>query len=175
MLDLIIEVGRLKTLPRTGWLLRGVSNPESIAEHSFRVTFVTMLLADELKRRGIPVDVERALKIAIIHDVAEARLTDIPLTAQAYFDKDVAERRAFREMLPDYLELFEDYAEGRTLEGRLVKFADKLEMLVQTYEYERAGHRNLNEFWRALDHLRRSEFYRYFRDLVEELARRRKV
>ncbi|NJD98203.1 HD family hydrolase [Thermococcus sp. LS1] len=181
MLDLFFEAGNLKKLPRTGWLLRGVSNPESIADHSYRVALITLFLADSLREKGIEIDVERALKIAILHDLAEARITDIPLTAQYYLDKEKAEKKAAMEMFikagplaKEYFRFWREYEEGLSLEGRLVKFADKLEMLIQALEYERAGFKNLDEFWSALEKLRESEFYQHFRDLVEELVTRRK-
>jgi len=180
LLDIFIEAGNLKKLPRTGWLLRGVSNPESIADHSYRVALITLFLADELKARGVEIDVERALKIAVLHDLAEARVTDIPLTAQYYLDKGRAEKKAAMELFvktsnpKEYFRLWREYEEGLSLEGRLVKFADKLEMLVQALEYEKAGFRDLDEFWGALESLRESEFYEHFRDIVEELAKRKK-
>ena len=179
-LDLFIEAGNLKKLPRTGWLLRGVSNPESIADHSYRVALITLFLADELKAKGVEIDVERALKIALLHDLAEARVTDIPLTAQYYLDKGRAEKKAAMELFiktpnpKEYFRLWREYEEGLSLEGRLVKFADKLEMLIQALEYEKAGFRNLDEFWGTLDSLRESEFYEHFGELVEELAELRK-
>ncbi len=180
MLSLLLELGNLKRLPRTGWLLRGIPNPESIADHSYRVALITLFLADELKAKGVEIDVERALKIALLHDLAEARVTDIPLTAQHYLDKGKAEKKALMELLlaspspREYFKLWREYEEGLSLEGRLVKFADKLEMLIQAYEYERAGFSNLDEFWGALEKLRESEFYGYFRELVEGLVALRK-
>ncbi len=158
MLFLFFEAGKLKRLPRTGWLLKGIPNLESIADHSFRVSLITMFLADELKAKGLEIDVERALKIALLHDLAEARLTDIPPTAQYYIDKSKAEKKAAMEMLLSTPRPRE-YEEGLSLEGRLVKFADKLEMLIQAYEYEKTGFKDLNEFWKVIEKLKESEFY----------------
>ncbi len=180
LLDLFLEAGNLKRLPRTGWLLRGVSAPESIADHSFRTALITLFLADELRARGVEIDAERALKIAVLHDLAEARITDVPLTAQRYLDKTKAEKKAAMEMFlktpepAEYFKLWREYEEGLSPEGRLVKFADRLEMLIQAYEYEKAGFTDLDEFWRTVEKLRESEFYEYFGELVEELVRRRK-
>ncbi|WP_099212118.1 HD domain-containing protein [Thermococcus henrietii] len=179
MLDLLIELGNLKRLPRTGWLLRGVPNPESVAEHSYRVALITLFLADELKAKGVEIDVEKALKIALLHDVGEARITDIPKTAQYYLDKGKAEKKAVMELLlsspkpKEYFKLWREYEEETSTEGKLVKFADRLEMLIQAYEYEKAGFRNLDEFWGTLEKLRESEFYNYFRELVEGLVEMR--
>ncbi|EEB74298.1 HD family hydrolase [Thermococcus sp. AM4] len=179
MLELFLELGNLKRLPRTGWLLRGIPNPEPIAAHSYRVAMITLFLADELKSRGVEIDVEKALKIALLHDVGEARITDVPLPAQRYFDKVKGEVIALEEMLSvtgrgdEYLGLFREYEEELSLEGRLVKFADRLEMLIQAFEYEKAGFRNLDEFWGVVEKLRESEFYDPFRELVEGLVEQR--
>lgn len=171
LLDLFIEFGNLKKLKRTGWVLRGVPNPESIADHSFRTALITLFLGEELKKKGIPLNLEKALKIALIHDLAEARITDIPLPAQRYFSKVEGEREALQEMVgEEYLKLFDEYEGESTLEGKLVKFADRLEMLIQALEYEKAGFSNLDEFWGTLEKLRKSELYPYFRELVDSLT-----
>ncbi|AHF80101.1 HD domain-containing protein [Thermococcus paralvinellae] len=181
MIRLFLEVGRLKRLPRMGWLLRGVSNPESVADHSFRVAFITLLLADELRRKGVNIDVEKALKIALLHDLGESKITDLPLDAQRYIDKKKAEKKAVMDLLLEvedrgleYFKLFEEYEEESSLEGRLVKFADKLEMVLQAYEYEKAGFRSLEEFWSALEYLKKSEFYKYFQEIIDEIEKLKK-
>lgn len=87
MLGLFIELGNLKKLKRTGWVLRGVPNPESIADHSFRVALITFFLADELKKRGVEINPDKAVRIALLHDIGEARITDIPQPALKYVDK----------------------------------------------------------------------------------------
>ena len=130
MLGLLLEIGNLKRLPRTGWLLRGVPDPEPVAAHSYRVAMITLFLADKLKDWGVEIDTEKALKIALLHDVGEARITDIPLPAQRYFNKVAGETNALLEMLEptgraeEYLKLFLEYEEESSPEGRLVKFAD---------------------------------------------------
>ncbi|USS39828.1 HD family hydrolase [Thermococcus aggregans] len=177
MLDLFIEAGKLKKLPRMGWLLRGVANPESVAEHTFRVALITLFLGDELKKKGIDINVEKALKIALLHDLGEARITDLPLEAQNYVDKKKAERKAMVDILGaervEYFRLFQEYEDEKSLEGRLVKFADKLEMVLQAWEYEKSGAKGLDEFWGALDYLKKSEIYAHFKDLIDELEKLR--
>ncbi len=180
MLQLLLELGNLKRLPRTGWLLRGVPYPESIADHSYRVAIVTLFLADELKAKGLEIDVERALKIALLHDLGEARITDVPKGTQSYIDKGKAEKKAVMELLltsprpKEYFRLWREYEEELSTEGKLVKFADMLEMLIQAFEYEKTGFRNLDEFWETLKKLQKSEFYEYFKKIVEDLIEMRK-
>src|SRR4029079_7769622 len=144
MLKILIELQRLKRLERTGWTLRGLPNgTESVASHSFGVGVAAMLLADEVKARGLEVDCERVLRMALLHDWSEARVGDMPRTASNYFGADArkrAESLAFSDMLggagsaaAQYKELFADYEERRSLEARLVKAADVIDLLVQAY------------------------------------------
>ncbi len=68
LLNFLIEVGKLKKIPRKGWVLIGVKNPESIAAHSFREAIMAWVLA---KEKGARFNIERILKIALIHDLCE--------------------------------------------------------------------------------------------------------
>src|SRR5689334_1471914 len=79
MLSTLIELQRLKRLDRTGWTLRGLPNgTESVAAHSFGVVVAAMLLADELLAQGVSVDMEKVLRMALLHDWAEVRVGDMP-------------------------------------------------------------------------------------------------
>lgn len=159
MLTTLIELQRLKGLERTGWMLRGIAQgAESVAAHSYGVALAAMLLADELQARGVEVDVERVLRIALLHDWAEARVGDLPRTATAYFGAEArkhAERAAFGDIVRGagqyaaarYEELYEEYEERASPEARLVKAADVIDLLVQTLAFERAGVGGLDEFW----------------------------
>jgi putative hydrolase of HD superfamily len=118
-----------------------------------------MLLADELIARGVSVDMERVLRLAVLHDWAEVRVGDMPRTATEYFGADArkrAERAAFDDIVNEigtestarnYSALHEDYEERKSLEARLVKAADVIDLLVQTLAFERAGFAGLDEFW----------------------------
>jgi putative hydrolase of HD superfamily len=162
MLSTLIELQRLKSLERTGWMLRGLAPcAESVAAHSYGVAVVAMLLADEMIARGVEVDVEKLLRIALLHDWAEARVGDMPRTASEYFGAEArrkAERAAFDDIVRDcgarheslYGELHEDYEQRASFEARLVKAADVIDLLIQTLAFERAGARGLDEFWEGV-------------------------
>ena len=160
MLSTLIELQRLKRLDRTGWTLRGLPNgTESVAAHSFGVCVAAMLLADEFQARGVAVDVEKVLRMALLHDWAEVRVGDMPRIATEYFGAEVrkqAETRAFNDVVSDlkkelYTSLHEDYEQRQSLESRLVKAADILDLLVQLLALERAGARGLDEFWEVAE------------------------
>jgi len=160
MLNALIELQRLKRLDRTGWVLRGFANgTESVAAHSFGVSVAAMLLADELRAQGVSIDVEKVLRIALLHDWAEARVGDMPRTATLYFGAEArkqAETAAFRDLTESlnsarYANLYHEYEERNTLEARLVKAADVIDLLVEALALERAGGRGLDEFWEVAE------------------------
>jgi putative hydrolase of HD superfamily len=158
MLSVLIELQRLKNLDRTGWTLRGLApRTESVAAHSFGVAVTAMLLADQLTVRGVAVDAAHVLRMALLHDWSEARIGDMPRTATEYFGSEArkkAELAAFSDIIQGtgagaalYLELYEDYEQRSSLEARLVKAADVIDLLVQVLALERAGAKGLDEFW----------------------------
>ena len=158
MLQTLIELQRLKNLDRTGWTLRGLApGTESVAAHSFGVGVTAMMLADAVAAEGVQIDSERVLRMALLHDWAEARIGDMPRTATHYFgaeNRKRAETAAFADLverLPAaeklYRELFKDYELRTSLEARLVKAADVIDLLVQALALERAGAGGLDEFW----------------------------
>jgi len=154
----LIELQRLKRLERTGWILRGLPNgTESVAAHSFGVAVTAMLLGDELIERGVEVDSEKLLRTALLHDWAESRVGDMPRTATNYFGADIrrqAEAEAFKDIVHSaspYLELYDGYEHRSSLEARLVKAADVIDLLIQVLALERAGARGLDEFWEVAE------------------------
>lgn len=161
MLSTLIELQRLKRLDRTGWTLRGLPNgTESVAAHSFGVSTMAMLLADKFIAQGVTVNVEKVLRIALLHDWAETRVGDMPRTATLYFGSDArkqAETAAFGDVVKEvdatglYASLYDDYEHRRSLEARLVKAADVLDLLVEVLALERAGARGLDEFWEVAE------------------------
>jgi putative hydrolases of HD superfamily len=161
MLSTLIELQRLKRLDRTGWTLRGLPNgTESVAAHSFGVSVTAMLLADKFVAQGIHVDTEKVLRIALLHDWAEVRVGDMPRTATLYFGSEArkqAETAAFCDVVDgvdsegSYVQLYHDYERRESIEARLVKAADVLDLLIQVLALERAGARGLEEFWEVAE------------------------
>ena len=161
LLSLLRTANHLKSLPRTGWLFAGVVQPESLADHTCLVAIYALFLAETVNEdpaaQGLasPLNVEQVLSLALIHDMAESVLTDLPkrtteaLGAEA---KHEAEERIIASMLAelprgeDYVALWQEYDAAATPEARLVKDVDKLEMVLQSVRYTQAGHTNLQEF-----------------------------
>lgn len=181
IISFLTELMRLKAVPRMGWLLRGVRDVESVADHSFGVAFVAMLLADLAQRQGLEPNVEKVLRMALLHDLTEARTGDLPNTVKRYFDKGAlhaADQRAADDILSglgaigeEYLLLWREYEARESLEARIVKAADKLDLLLQAREYEKGGAQNLHEFWQNSEtDFSSLQIDELTSDLIEELT-----
>src|SRR5579863_1061084 len=81
LLELLLETEGLDRVARAGYALRGVAQPESVTEHSWHVLFLVWVLAQGDRT----IDLARAMGIALIHDLAELRVGDLPRTANRYF------------------------------------------------------------------------------------------
>lgn len=157
----LAELQRLKAVPRTGWLLRGIRDVESVAAHTYGVAITAMVLADLLRAGGQGIDAEAVLRMALLHDLTEARMGDLPSTIKPFFDSGTlrqAEERAAGAILEPldrlaagYQDLWLAYEQRQSLEARIVKAADKLDLLLQAVEYEQGGACQLAEFWERAD------------------------
>ena len=150
LLDVLLELQILDRVPRSGWMLRGVADPESVAEHNWHVAFLVWILGREVE--GL--DVLRALELAMIHDVAEVRLGDLPRTSSRYLPRSVkheAEGEALLELMASHRhlarELYDEYRRGESREARFVSACDKLQLMIKVTVYESWGTGALAEFW----------------------------
>lgn len=138
----LFEAGHLKNLPRSGWLMLGIPQPESVAEHSFRVGLVGMTLA------GLAgADVGHVAALCLVHDMAETRITDVASVARAYVTTAAPEAVTAHQVagMPDELgkvfqALVAEYEAAETLESRVARDADKLETLLTAAEYGAQGY-----------------------------------
>jgi putative hydrolases of HD superfamily len=135
ILDFLRAAESLKTATRSGWTTTG--QPESVAEHTWRLCLMAMVL-----RPAFPdVDFEKLVKICIVHDLGEAIGGDIPAPEQARrgASKSDDERRdllTLLEPLPEaqrseILGLWDEYESAKSPEARLAKGLDKLETILQ--------------------------------------------
>jgi len=138
----LFEMGHLKHLTRAGWLLLGISRPETVAEHSFRVGVVGITLA---ALEGA--DVGRTAALCLLHDAHETRIGDVPSVGRAYVTTAVPEAVTAHQAsaMPDEVAsvvhgLVAEYEATETLESRVAHDADKIETLIQAVEYQAQGH-----------------------------------
>ncbi len=172
------KVNRLKEIRRSGWVERGVKEAETVAEHSFTMSLIALVLG--LKRKDI--DLDRLLKMILVHDLPEAVTGD--LIAKEYWNgghmpKGDIYRLEQKEMkriseelgLPELLELWEEFEEGKTKEARLARSIDKFEMIHQALEYKKTGNykKGIDGFWdeKNLSYLKDPELLALAKELIK--------
>lgn len=155
-LGFLRTVGKSKRLLRSGWVREKVKDPESIAEHSFRVGVIAMVLADKL---GESLDKEKLIKMALIHDLGELVTGDIVVERWDVIDfkkrdqKEKEEREGIKKIFAkiegadEYLAIYDEMVQRNTEEARAFWQLDKLEMALQALEYEEEQGKNLEEFF----------------------------
>ncbi|HET7149225.1 MAG TPA: HD domain-containing protein [Candidatus Nitrosopolaris sp.] len=134
---------RLKQLKRAGWISRAqISNPESVADHSYSACAISMALSDML---GL--NTERVMKMAILHDLPESIIGDFVPGEVSKKRKRVEENNAIETILQsipprlrsDYKGIWSEYLLNKTDSARLVHVVDKLEMALQAKQYVSEG------------------------------------
>jgi len=140
LLKLFIEAGKLKRIKRTGWAMKNIPCPESVADHSFRTSFIALILGTMLE-----LNVEKLLKMSLLHDLPEIITGDItphcgiPVTEK--YEKEKIAIKKFNDIFPDnnssIVDLWEEYESRNSPEARLLKNIDKLEMAIQAFEYQK--------------------------------------
>ncbi|KAJ9140655.1 hypothetical protein P3X46_031274 [Hevea brasiliensis] len=153
-----------RTTKWRGWINHGIKGPESITDHIYRMALV-FLVADDLTG----VNRERCIKIAVVHDIAEAIILIFLVVSQYAIVGDITpsdgvpkkkksgrEQAALNEMCEvlgggmraeEIKELWAEYENNTSLEANLVKDFDKVVMILQALEYEMEHGKVLDEFF----------------------------
>lgn len=149
----------LKTTKREGWRRFGISKGESIADHMYRMSLITMFAPPSLSSR---LNIPRCTKMALVHDMAEALVGDItPVDGVPKSEKNRREATTMDYFVNGLLgkvnggltgkeikEVWQEYEDNETLEAVFVHDVDKIELILQMFEYEKAnkGELDLGEF-----------------------------
>lgn len=158
-LDSILQyarfVGLLKQQKRMGWVLRGVPEAESVADHSYRMAMLAMSLGPLI---GC-LDMQKCVLMALVHDLGEALVGDLtPQDNVGKADKLRMEEEAMQKItkvLPEVSKglvkgLWEEYEERKSEEATFVKDLDILDLVMQASEYEELYHdKDLSEFFQG--------------------------
>lgn len=150
--NFIFEMNQLKREYHRGFMLAGVREPDTIAEHSLRAAQIGYILACmENERAGEEiVDAEKVTCMMVIHDNHEARVGDQHKVGARYKDIKPAEEAAFREQIEGlgkslearWREYMVIYKRRDTLEGVVAEDADWLETAFQAKEYLDLGYKS---------------------------------
>lgn len=177
-------IERLKTTKREGWRRFGI-NGESISDHMYRMSIMTMFAPPELASR---LNIPHCTKMALVHDMAESLVGDITPV-----DTDVpkAEKARREAAVMDYIttsllgnvpggalsaqdirRVFQEYEDNETLEAQFVHDIDKMELLLQMVEYERTHEVDLSEFERVAGRVQLPEIQAWAAEVVKERPKR---
>ena len=148
--DLYDKVFKLKRIQRSGWVNHDINSPESVADHSYALSILSLSLAGTLNLNR-----EKVLLMTLLHDLGESIIGDIitPQNEPEVKLKFEAEVKAIKKVLgtldssDELIELWLDFEHGRTKEGLFVKELDKVEMCLQALAYEKEQGQDLTEFF----------------------------
>ncbi len=141
--DFFQKVLELKNVPRQGWKEKlGINNPESVAEHSYSTSVMSMIISD---LEGL--NSEKIIKMALLHDLAESIIGDITPDQITKNEKINKENHAMKQILKNlpnkiaepYFEIWNEYQENSSQEAKLIHDIDKLEMAFQAKFYQNNG------------------------------------
>jgi putative hydrolase of HD superfamily len=145
--EFLFELGTLRYAKRT-WV--NFLNPDfqNLAEHHFRVVWIALLIAKEEKIK----DVEKIMKMALIHDVPESRTGDVNYLQRQYVIRN--EDLALDDIVTDISieteikALWKEYSALNTIEAKIVKDADNLDVDFELQEQAFKGY-SLPIEWKA--------------------------
>ena len=132
LLDALLVAEKLKDETRHCYTSRG--RHESVAEHSWMMSLMAYFMKDEFPEANM----DKVIKMCIIHDLGEAFTGDIPTFEKTEADRDTEENLLYRwvNSLPDkyakeMISLYEEMEERKTIEAKIYKAIDGLEALIQ--------------------------------------------
>ena len=141
MIEQILKAMEIKDEKRTGWELRNIEDPESVADHTWGTAFNVLIHAPE----GL--DQEKALKMALIHDIGEAEVGDIAHRAIdaeediSSEEKEKMETEAVEKLSKalgeELFDLWNEYEQRETKEAKFVKDMDLIDMCLTALKYEK--------------------------------------
>lgn len=136
-IDFLFEIGSLRHVPR-GWRQHLGFDIASDLEHSYRVMWLALIIA-RMEKTG---DEAKIMKMALVHDVAETRVSDLSYVQKVYVtaDEEKAADDIFREtIVGDFREVLREYEERESIEAKIVKDADNLDVDIELKELEEQG------------------------------------
>ncbi len=188
VVSFLIRVGKLKRMPRMGWLTVGIplGIVENVAEHSMRVNYSALILGMLAKKQGIKIDEAKILKMAIIHDLPETTFMDVGGEARKIIGRerrvdyerkglDLAVKGLPEDVKEELIVLWEEYEKRRTIEAKIVWLADKIEMFLQALEYIKLGVRKnvlsefIEELKRMLEVVKTDRDLESFKSILESI------
>jgi len=140
-LDFLNIAANLKTISRQGWIDKlSINNPESVADHTFSMAIIGMILSDYQNY-----DTQKILKMILLHDLAESIIGDFTPEQKSKKEKSTLENKVIEQILKNlpkklqkqYLSIWSEYQTNETTNANFVHQIDKLEMALQAKIYSK--------------------------------------
>lgn len=137
-IEFLYEIASMRNIQR-GWRQHLGVDVANVLDHTIRVVWLSIVLG----RMEGNVDENKLIKMALVHDIAETRLSDLSYIQKVYVSED--EEKAAADMfantsLEDYQkEILVEYKARQTLEAKIVKDADNLDVDFESKELEERG------------------------------------
>ena len=137
LLRALATSGRLKENTRHCWI--SADRKESVADHSWRLALMAMLLENEPEFSDI--DMSKIIRMCLIHDLGEAFTGDIPAFEKTE-QEEAREDELYQEWVnsfpengrEEWMQLLGEYKEQKTKEATITKALDKLEAVISHNE-----------------------------------------
>jgi putative hydrolase of HD superfamily len=157
-INFLYEMGNIRHIDRM-WHRFGGINFASLSDHHFRVFWIAMMIAAHEGN----VDTGKIAKFALVHDIAESRAGDVDYLARQYVERN--EEQGIKDMLQgtaieaEFLALWEEYEARESIEAKIVKDADNLDVDMELME-QAANGVQLKELWKDMRaHVGREKLY----------------
>lgn len=149
IVDYMYEVGIMAKTPRSGFHFLGTGQ-QSLAEHNNRVVFIGYALARMARDAGEEIDEAKLLKMCLVHDLSETRISDLNYVHQKYVQANDAQAiDDLAATLPfgdDLKAVHAEYEERESRESKLAKDADNLEWIISLKEQADMGNTRAEEW-----------------------------
>lgn len=156
-INFLFEMGNIRLIKRT-WVRFQTPGFANLAEHHFRVFWLAMVIASH--EGG---DTNKIAKLAMIHDIAESRAGDVDYLSRQYVVRN--EELGIHDMLggtaieKEFLDLWQEYEDRQTLESKIVKDADNLDVDFELAEQGSQGFTIGQSLNPIRDHVAKEKLY----------------
>lgn len=138
--EFLFEMGNIRLIDRMWRRFHG-QNFANLAEHHFRMFWIAMIIAANEKN----VDTGKLAKMVLVHDIAESRTGDVDYLARQYVERN--EELGIQDMLAEtaiekeFYALWQEYETRETIEAKIAKDADNLDVDLELAEQAYVGGR----------------------------------
>ena len=166
-LELLYEIGCLRHVDRTWKQFHGLE-VANVSEHTFRTIWMAMIIA---KREGVG-DIDKIIKMVLVHDLSESRSVDAHYLSRQFVDR--FEDKALAESLEgtsvqELKELWEEFEKKETIEAKIAKDADVLDVDIEISELRARGHKIADGWRESREASSKKLFTNTAKEIFEEL------